>query len=1122
LYTGLGADVTASVAGKYFNLLSLDDQEHLIKRLNEYYDKTTNGDDLILTYFETRDLPSVLIHLIFIFECGTPCTIEPYLKEIVSELNESYDIHPSFFVDEIHRWFEQVDGLTDPFDAPFMKHIIKRVLKIYDHDVKYMSDLMNRINLEPELLGMCQEWYLYTMKSEKVMDILRNRDFNDVAGYDTVGIYPIDFQAGGLYNQNLMCRLFKADFLANCGSWIAGFLLENRGMIRRLKPALKPFLTPIFPMVINMRADECLCRWHEDKTFMRRLFGYEIRFALKKIALVLVGIIAVVATVLLLVYAIIPAVMKAILPACMTPVVDSAWDVSSECGFCEQSIHKGNLAKPNKLQYRTHKGKKVYDVQGDDYDRMTIFSRNMCFVSVETTKTIFHCPAMWLTSGQLAVVRHYTMGDEVLHITLFTSDGNNGVKLSKKQFKISEPEGRDLLLVRIRPNIVCPVKNLVKRMFNKDDISAEAIKHVGRLEQTTDGSLFCTQYATGSKVYFDTDHEYCSNKLNMKWHNVYILEDGKGKAGDCGYPIIGGSELSCAKLAFPLIGLHIGRVADDSIVVPLWKSDVLSDTEMRRLFDTDLVDGSLKDRPFVEIKYDHQSVTLPGLFSKGKLDKTYFLPNETAFNRTILEPEENGRFALNVRPAPLKSYTDEDGLRRNPFKDNLKFHRTMPLETNYISDEFIELSKIEDIYMGFGGDLKIVAERLPGGVVEACLGNTMRNIQPLDDTTSVGPCTPYLTRKEAFCIANGFVDPGLIDTVGKLAETARKGFVNLTIDILTIKDELMEEKHKSRVFFNNDLYAMILCKIVLGDLVAKLKAHWSITSGAVGVNPHGVGWKLIFDKINKFSGGFVGGDFSGYDASLKRLFLELFFKFCNSYYRYQVGSPEWNELWSVVQMTFSAHYIYGNRVFTSVASNTSGNWITSFINSFISFTIFKMIFVYLRDSTDKKFEECFSGFFYGDDNIGGVREDCREFFNNVTIAQAAKKLFGMTYTGPTKGDVIEPFLARDELIFLGRGFREEGEFVFAPLRETALNGMLFWSRDKKHEFEIFDSNMDVIARECAHYEEHVYDSYIGFITKQLTALKYPSPPIRTYRYWKARIRMGYYENDNPNSLMLEL
>ena len=114
---------------------------------------------------------------------------------------------------------------------------------------------------------------------------------------------------------------------------------------------------------------------------------------------------------------------------------------------------------------------------------------------------------------------------------------------------------------------------------------------------------------------------------------------------------------------------------------------------LRDMIEEDIQKGGANEIEYFAYKIDFKAKHEPNR------DTIELLPNKPEVPTLVLEPEEEGRFALNVRPAPLKPYTDETGLRRNPFKDNIKFHRTMPLDEEYISEEFIVLSQICNEYL---------------------------------------------------------------------------------------------------------------------------------------------------------------------------------------------------------------------------------------------------------------------------------------------------------------------------------------------------------------------------------------------------------------------------------------
>lgn len=88
---------------------------------------------------------------------------------------------------------------------------------------------------------------------------------------------------------------------------------------------------------------------------------------------------------------------------------------------------------------------------------------------------------------------------------------------------------------------------------------------------------------------------------------------------------------------------------------------------------------------------------------------------------------------------------------------------------------------------------------------------------------------------------------------------------------------------------------------------------------------------------------------------------------------------------------------------------------------------------------------------YGDDLLGSVSSSVAPYFNNVIYAEFCMKHYGMKYTSATKGEVLEPFVKKENMTFLKRGFvwREDLQHWVAPLDKSSIMKSLLWSLPSK-------------------------------------------------------------------------
>jgi hypothetical protein len=129
--------------------------------------------------------------------------------------------------------------------------------------------------------------------------------------------------------------------------------------------------------------------------------------------------------------------------------------------------------------------------------------------------------------------------------------------------------------------------------------------------------------------------------------------------------------------------------------------------------------------------------------------------------------------------------------------------------------------------------------------------------------------------------------------------------------------------------------------------------------------------------------------------------------------------------------------------------NSSGGWLTGFLNSFVNCIIFNAFFRYLcitHELGDLIRSEYLICEFYGDDNMWTVADMFEGLFTMPLLAEFIFENFGMVYTTPEKTAIAGDYMTFEEMTFLCRRFVKDGTRVFAPLDEASIHGMVLWLR----------------------------------------------------------------------------
>lgn len=730
----------------------------------------------------------------------------------------------------------------------------------------------------------------------------------------------------------------------------------------------------------------------------------------------------------------------------------------------------------------------------------------------------------FVRTNQFAIAAHYIRWEKPLtHIEIVTEDCNNSVVISARDFVVrdksvdSERNPRDLCIIFIRPGLLDSKVDMWKRLLEEP---AQRVTNVVRLEKTplvngravkfyqqkTDGAMFSEAPKTAT-------FRSGEGKLRMVYKGYYVVVNGFGEPGNCGFPY--------AKLDGDrnILGIHTGRLGNDSYVAPLFRSDFLTGEQLSKLFDVDIVQPDYEDVS-LEFQCTETMPTLPGLFCIGQVSSSskVFMPRDTVFRPSPFQGDPE--LELMVAPARLSNFTNEQGDFVSPFSNSLKFKNSLNVD---IDSEFLySVVGNSELFHGVDCELPTSKKLEYFSYEDAIYGND--STDALDFTTSVGfnPPGGIKTRRGLFGDKESRVmHPELLKALECINSKSEEGIIPVHTVSMCLKDELRDMDRvrigNTRLFCVGQVTHCVWTKCTLGPLFEDRKKHYSMETSAVGTNPHGFGWEILYGRINKFPNRFAG-DFSGFDYSLILYFLMLFFMYCNNYYNFSRGSKEYNRLLSCCWSLFSAQYVWLNNVYKSAKSNSSGNWATSIINGFVCAVLHRLIFMKLRPDNRLKFCDHVSLIVYGDDNIGSCSDEVASWFNMLSIGKACRDMFGMFYTSATKGEVVKPFINDDELMFLGREFRVKHRNVYAPLRWTAINGMLNWSKDPVGSSEIFEQNLHNVMMEMLHYGEDYYDKMKELIVRLCRKYNFHlMKPLPTYSMWIDRYLEGCQNADYPST-----
>lgn len=264
------------------------------------------------------------------------------------------------------------------------------------------------------------------------------------------------------------------------------------------------------------------------------------------------------------------------------------------------------------------------------------------------------------------------------------------------------------------------------------------------------------------------------------------------------------------------------------------------------------------------------------------------------------------------------------------------------------------------------------------------------------------------------------------------------------IPYLILRDQLKDERKeleavnagKSRIFSGTYFTYWCAFRKYFGSWLDAHRAQAPHGPSMVGINATGRMWNDLWRfLINLVSPRFINGDYSGFDLSLPYLVRLLDLEDILDWYSENCEDcTEEDQMIRWLIFHASAHHVHIINDIISGRSNSmdSGNPATAELNSEAGVRLVMACFVSLglknkvgnEVQLRKMFWEKCRTVVYGDDNLIAVSEGL-DWFNQISLRDELKLLFGMKYTSATKGEFgsNDYYTPLKEVTFLKRYFR---------------------------------------------------------------------------------------------------
>jgi len=713
---------------------------------------------------------------------------------------------------------------------------------------------------------------------------------------------------------------------------------------------------------------------------------------------------------------------------------------------------------------------------------------------------------------------------------LHFSDSGKSQIILPHHMTFKQLENRDLMRIDVSEKAIMANKSLIDRLPSRGSVSN--FHYVIRLsrEVTGDGKVFYdshvfdngTSYKWGKadNVLIDIEGKRSVTHFN-EW---YIVKGGAGVKGDCGHIYVSYDREEKSR---DILGMHVASQDTSGIFCPLYREDfmdlkgqVISLTE-----STEVLDAQLDIFPGVRIS---------GLGIKPPVivgTKTSFVKSVIYNDLNKILPTISEFDEIPVAPAMLHKF-ENDGVIIDPQKLSfLKLHEKS--QSKSVSDRISRMSDDPRIWGDFMKNIGILKFRewetvlftfdLPG--FDPSKSPTYDfgkyHLKRSDLWGSANSPNPsWILHGTPMSDGNRWINPLIVEVCSEVRNNVFSGTIYINEVSAAWKDELRDlervRKGKTRLFCVSSLVIAIVVKSFLGDLIAQKGYRYEIPS-KVGTNAYSQDWKFMFSVLNRHPN-LMGGDFGGWDYSILALFCYMFYKWLMTLPFECSSEHKENVCRFISQSCVGFFLLYSKFVLRRDKGVSSGNWLTSFFNTFCNFCLHK-IFFYHQMPSDKfySWKDVVDLVLYGDDNGCCVSNSIKSWFNMIEMEKFCREQFNMNYTTPDKNEVSGPFLDWTTFQFLSRKFTlhpEDHNIVLSPLSMDSIVGMLAYVRKPPQESEVtlisqLAQNIHTAETELyMHGEEKFNRWHRWFIT--LNAVYKLNASLRDYHYIDDQFRRQYH------------
>lgn len=301
-----------------------------------------------------------------------------------------------------------------------------------------------------------------------------------------------------------------------------------------------------------------------------------------------------------------------------------------------------------------------------------------------------------------------------------------------------------------------------------------------------------------------------------------------------------------------------------------------------------------------------------------------------------------------------------------------------------------------------------------------------------------------------------------------------------------LKDELIKiasvKKGKTRVFHCIPVDKVISDASMFGHFKEAYCRNFINLNHAVGVNPHSIGWRMIFDHLNKHPNVF-DMDFSNYDKRLQAILMETTFQIIREVIQNKCPDA-WDNARKILQEEAIETYVIDyDTVYKTKRGNKSGEYLTTIINCIANDILSFYTWIKVTGIDDlETFRSNVSLITFGDDKCESVSDEFADKYNYFTSKDVMSSI-GHEITPGNKDGIESKFCGIDKLQFLKRTFVEESGIILAPLSTRSIESPFVWTQILTSEVTIWKNLIEQSLYEASLHGEDYYNYFKNNLKK---------------------------------------